>query len=138
MVTLKLPTYPSDLITSAQVYMLIRGSLTAACAKSLIKSAAFSPVGYRLFRLEVCPPRNGDFSTRATSIPRRARSRAARSPATPPPMTVAWFAASTFIGSRACRCFDFEIAADTRPVALAVAFSPSCTQLTCSRMLACS
>ena len=85
------------------------------------------------------PPRNGRFSTSVTFIPRRARSRAATSPATPPPITRAegWMGMRRL--SSGTRCEARAAAARTRREAFRVAASrSSTTQETCSRTLTCS
>ena len=85
------------------------------------------------------PPRKGRFSMSVTFMPRSARSRAAISPPTPPPITSAagWIGMRRF--SSGTRWRARFTAARTRREALAVAASlSSITQETCSRMFTCS
>jgi hypothetical protein len=86
------------------------------------------------------PPRKGDFSIKVTLRPEEARSRALLRPLTPPPMTTARCSASTRIGSNGSSSLALPTAAATNLAALDVALSGWAwvTQLTCSRMLACS
>ena len=72
-------------------------------------------------------------------MPARARSLAARRPATPAPTTTARDVVSTRIGSSGRNCDALATAAATRDAAFSVAVAgSSLAQLTCSRMLACS
>jgi len=96
------------------------------------------PVGARRSSCATCPPTNGLFSTRITGRPLSASSRAALRPATPPPITTACLCTATRMDSRGSSIPALAAAAATNRVALPVASSPWCTQLTCSLRLACS
>ena len=117
----------------------MRGSRTVSWMSAARRSRAFSPVGNSVWSWAIRPPRNGRFSTSVTFIPRWARSRAATSPATPPPITSAegWIGMRRF--SSGTRCEARAAAARTRREAFRVAASrSSTTHETCSRTLTCS
>ncbi len=73
----------------------------------------------------MCPPIDGDFSTRTTSYPEFAMSSAAWIPATPPPTTSARRVSGTSIGASASSSFAFSTIVLTILMAFRVAFSLS-------------
>ena len=99
--------------------------------------AAQSKVGNVLSNLAMCPPIEGSLSTRYTVFPASAISRAACIPAIPPPMTKTLGFISTKRLSKGSWCITLNTAALTSSLAFSVATcSSSCTQETCSRILA--
>ena len=137
---MKLPTYPQMLVTSVRLISFMRGWRPASAILGARIQIEQSMVGKVLSIWAILPPMDGSFSTKTTSYPESARSRAAWMPATPPPMTRAFWitgmSASTWGSSSRALATDMR----TRSLAFSVAscLSWRCTHEQCSRMLAIS